>query len=194
MKKFASMAMALVMALSMATVPAMAADISAAGSSAEVPVQVTTTGTATFKVTLPTALPVSVDANGKVTVADDVKITNGSAGAVEVSNMTIAGANEWSIVDYDGTDYGSYPVGSQILGMDILGNQTTGADAIDFDGVTFVNDNGEAFMWAGVGDDDFVAAHNTIGLDYDAKVVAQSAEMSADTVANVTLTVAWYQG
>lgn len=191
MKKFLSVALALVMALSL-SIPAFAADIEAADGSAAVPVTVTTpeNGDLTFKVTMPTAMPIAVDKDGVVTVADNLQIENLSAGAVKVSNMSIAGANGWATADYD-TNFGKYAVNSAILAMEILEQKTTGADAIAFDATKFVNDSGDNYMWAGIGNGE-TAAHNTIALPYAAKVAAQNTPISGTTVADVTYTVAWY--
>lgn len=84
-KKLGSILLAAVMALSM-SVPAFAADITTDNSAGTVPVIVTTPegGDLLFKVTLPTSFDIAVDKNGAVKTTDGLKVTNASAGAVDI--------------------------------------------------------------------------------------------------------------
>ena len=54
-----------------------------------------------FSVTVPSALPVSVNSMGDVFVANNAKIVNESAGAVEVKDVQFAPANGWAAVAFD---------------------------------------------------------------------------------------------
>lgn len=188
-KKFISAALALVMALSLC-VPAFAADITTSGGNSEVPVHVTSVGDGlTFKVTMPTAIEIAVTSDGSATVSA-ATITNKSAGAVQVTGMTIAAASGWAIRDYN-SNFNSYAVNTKALGMTVNGLATTGADAIAFSKDAFKNDNAESYMWAGIAGD---AVHNTVDLTMAAKLPAQADTLSGETAANIVFTVAWYTG
>lgn len=193
MRKMLTGALACAMALSM-SVPAFAADVeTAGGNSGDIPVKVTAAAP-TFRVTMPTAFTINVAADGTVTTADNLEITNLSNGAVKVTDMTAAAADGWHIKDYQ-NDFGQYAVDSKMLGLSILANDTNDDGGIDFDAATFVNDNDPAdnFMWSGSGANGQAAVHNKIALPYEARVSANSAELTDVTAANVVFTVAWNQ-
>ena len=191
MNRFMGIALALVMALSLC-VPAFAADVTMSGNtSGEIPVKVTTEADITFKVTMPTAFSIAVDKDGTVTTANNLQITNLSAGAVKVAGMAIAGANSWEIKDYD-DNFLSYAVNSKVYGMSILGQDTNASGGIDTDLTKFVNDNNDNYMWAGMGNAQAVA-HNTIALPYTARVAAQNTALADAVIGNVVFTVAWYE-
>lgn len=174
------MLLALVMSVSMC-VPAFATNIEVSGSGTDVPVELTTEA-ATFSVTVPTALPINVDAAGVVSVANDAKIINNSYGSVIVSNMTIAGANDWATVDFDTMDVASIKVGTKEVAMTINNDKTTGADTI-----TFTQENFPVIGGATADD-----TTDELPIVYDAKVPAQSTAISDTTIATVVFTVGWY--
>ena len=193
MRKMLTGALACAMALSM-SVPAFAANVdTAGGNSGEIPVKVTAAAPV-FKVTMPTAFTIDVTADGNVTTADNLEITNLSNGAVKVTDMTAAAAaaDGWHIKAYE-NDFGQYAVDSKMLGLSILGNDTTDEGDIEFDAATFVNDQGDNFMWSGSGANGQAAVHNKIPLHYAARVSANSAALNDATAANVVFTVAWNQ-
>lgn len=194
-KKLGSILMAAVMCLSL-SVPAFAAEIAADNGTGEVPVVVTTeeNGDLLFKVTLPTAFAVDVDANGAVTTATNLKVTNGSAGAVDLKKVEITGANEWALADFDG-NFGKYGVGQKVIGMEINGCKTadtaTGTAYTFADLAGFKNDQNETYMWAAVGNG-ITAEHHEMALTYDAKIPGQNSTQSGVTVANVVFTAGWH--
>ena len=176
--KILSGVLTLAMVAAMA-VPTFAADITTDGGNSSVPVELTAEA-ATFSVTVPTALPIDVAADGTVTVANDVYIVNNSHGAVKVTNMTIAGADGWTIVDWDSANMAAEKVGATKVAMTINTDKTTGADAITFTEANFPKMDG-----ANDGDTDQML------ITYDAKVPAQATELTDLTVANVVFTVGW---
>ena len=56
-----------------------------------------------FSVTLPTELPVFIDVNGNVMTADSTSVINNSNKDIQVSDITITPMNGWSLKPYDGT-------------------------------------------------------------------------------------------
>ncbi len=159
--------------------PVFATDIVTDGGNSSVPVELTAEA-ATFSVTVPTALPIDVAADGTITVATDAKIINNSHGAVKVTNMTIEGVDDWVILDWDTANMASERVGSTKVAMIINGDKTTGDDAITFTDSNFPKMDGK-----NDGDTD------ELPIIYDAKVPAQSVELTNLTIANVVFTVGW---
>ena len=191
MRKMLTGALACAMALSM-SVPAFAADVeTAGGNSGNIPVKVTAAAP-TFRVTMPTAFTINVAADGTVTTAKNLEITNLSNGAVKVTAMAATAADGWTIKDYE-NDFGQYAVDSKMLGLSIRENDTHDEGGIDFAAETFVNDQGDNFMWSGSGANGQAAVHNKIALPYEARVSANSAALTDATAANVVFTVAWNQ-
>lgn len=189
-KKLGSILLAAAMCLSL-SVPAFAADIASDNTTGEVPVVVTTPedGNLTFKVTLPAAFTVDVDANGTVTTATNLKLINGSAGSVDVTDVSMEAAGGWALADYDG-NFGRYGVGQKVIGMEINGCKTS-ATGLAFDASKFVNDQGETYMWAAEGNG-IIPEHHEMALSYGAKIPGQNSSQSDVTVANVVFTVAWH--
>ena len=179
-KKVLSLFLALTM-LSSASISVMATDIAVDGGNSKVPVELTCEA-ATFSVTVPTALPLDVAADGTVTVADDAKIINNSHGAVIVTNMTIAGKDNWEVLDWDSADMTREKVGSTKVAMVINNEKTTADDTITFNQSNFPKLDGKN------------EALNTdeLSIVYDAKVPAQAASISDLTVANVVFTIGWF--
>ena len=159
---------------------AFAADVTTAGGDGKSDVLLTAEG-ATFSVTVPMNLSVSVDADGEVTVANDVKIINNSHGQVQVTNVTIAGANDWATVDY-ATDMTKEKVGAKKIGFLINNDTTTGADAI-----SFTQDNFPVMDGKNDSDSD------ELPITYNAKLPAQKTAINGDKVADVTFTIGWYE-
>lgn len=166
--------------------PTFATNITTDGGNSSVPVELTAEA-ATFSVTVPTALPIEVDADGTVNVADDVAIVNNSPGAVKVTNMTITGAGNWAIVDWDSADMSTEKVGSTKIAM-VINNDKTIADSGDGKLITFTEDNFPKMAGKNDGDTD------ELPITYDAKVPAQATELSDLTIANVVFTIGWDTG
>jgi hypothetical protein len=177
MKKFLSGILAVTLVASL-TVPAFAIQLSEAGE-ATVPVELTVTA-ATFSVTVPTALPVTVDATGVVTTATDAKIVNNSHGAVRVTNMVISGVDDWEIVNYDSANMSAEKANSHKVAIQINGDKTTADDTI-----TFTESNFPKLDGANATDSD------ELEIVYDAKLPAQTTQISGSAIANVVFTVGW---
>lgn len=189
-KKLGSILLAGIMCLSL-SVPAFAADITTDNTAGSVPVVVQTAenGDLTFKVTLPTSFTVDVDENGAVTTASNLKVTNGSAGAVDITKVEINAAGDWALAAFS-DNFGKYGVGQKVIGMKINNCETT-ASGLTFDASKFVNDQNETYMWAGIGNG-ITAEHHEMALTYDAKIPGQNAAQAGVTVANVVFTAAWH--
>lgn len=173
-KKIRALTLAVVMCFSLG-VTAFAAD-STTGTSA---VDITADG-AVFTVTVPTTLPVYMDAAGAITYASDVKIVNGSSGAIKVSGLAITGKNSWVTVDYDTANMAAEKVGSTKIAFEINGEKTTGADT-----VSFVQDN-----WAKI-DGVNEGATDEMAITYSAKLPAQKTALTAVNIADIVFTVIW---
>ena len=201
MKKPISMLMAMAIA---ASIPATALaaspagpEVSVSGQGGKTPVTLTTVGNnptnpdgpyvpgtegsiSTFSVTVPTNLAIAVKADGQIICATKAEIVNNGNGPVKVSNMTIAGASQWSTVNWN-TDMRKEKVNAKKLGMTINGAQTTGSNAINFAGGTFPVMNGK----------DSLDHSNKMAITYDAKVPAQTNVLDKANIANVTFTICW---
>lgn len=178
MRKFVSLVLALSCITALA-VPAFAADINTAGGtgSADVPL---TVEAPTFSVTVPMQLPITVDADGAVTTATDAAIVNKSHGMVQVSNVTVTGANSWALVDFE-TNMGAVAVNSKKIALKLNGD-VTGIDGAF--GFTAAN-------WPTIAAKNDADTTDEMAIVYDAKVPAQSTAVDGTTVANVVFTVGW---
>lgn len=126
-----------------------------------------------FKVAVPTVLPIDVDENNNVTVATDARIVNSGSGAVEVTNATVEGQNDWSIVDFE-TDFKKVPVNTKQYGM-IINNSEVATDGnLPVTGFNKI-DGGDSHT-----------------ITYDANVAIQGEPINKAIVGKVVFTVAWY--
>lgn len=114
-----------------------------------------------FNVEVPTGLPVHAAADGAITVANDAKIVNNSAGPIFVANTSISAAEGWSLVDYATANMAAEKVGTKKLALNV--NVTEAA---------------------------LVGKGGTAAVIYDAKLPAQKDALSM-TAANVLFTVGW---
>lgn len=181
-KKLVALFMAVAMVATMG-VQAFAADIDTAGGTGSSDVLLTAENGTTFSVTVPIAFPISVDGANEVTTADNLKIVNNSAGPVQVTNVTVTGANEWGTVDYT-TDMTEKPVGSKKFGFKLNGD-TTGLDG----SLSFTQDNFPVLKGANADDD-----LDELPLTYDAVVATQKAAIDGEKIADVVFTIEWYEG
>lgn len=178
--KLLALALAVGMVASMSCT-AFAADIATAGGTGSSDVLLTVADGATFNVTVPMNLPISVASDGTVTVATDAKVINNSHGQVQVTNVEIAGANDWTTVDF-ATDMTKEKVGTKKLGFKI-NNDVTGEDgSLGFTQANFP-------VMDGVNDSD----SDEMAITYDAKLPAQKTALAGTKVADVTFTVDWYE-
>ena len=205
LRKLCSLMLSLCLMLALA-VPAFAATpdasdtqtITSSGAQGSVPVTLTTAdgGLLTFKVTLPTTLPAVVDAANRVTTATNARITNLSAGPVEVSNLRLSTANGWSVADW-GTDLSNRPVGDRTIALEINGLESD-ADAsnyIRYNQRTFMreirNATGDDYLWAADYSRGYAVAsrYGSMGIDYDVDIAPQGRTMRAETALCAVFTV-----
>lgn len=168
MKKLLSCVLALAMVASMGAV-AFADEIDTSDSPASVPVELTVSA-ATFSVTVPSVLPITVNSEGTITTADDVKIVNNSAGKVAVKNIVINGTNGWKLDDIF-QDFKNKPVNDKTFGFSINGLN--------------VWNNSEIASTFPV-----VEADSSVPFTYNASIAPQSEALST-TIANVIFTIGW---
>lgn len=170
MKKIIATALALTMSLALA-LPVCAASISIAGGKGTSAVTLDVEA-ATFNVTVPTVLPLTVKADGTVTVADNVVITNNSHGKVRVTDVAVTGQNGWTVVPFG--DLSGEAVNTKKIGMEING------DVTENDRFAFNQGNWPA-----------IAVDGNLQITYDAKLPAQSEASMGTTIATVVFTVGW---
>ena len=143
---------------------------------------------ATFSVTVPTSLPITVDATGNALGSDSLYITNLGHGMVKVTDVAVQGQNGWSIETYDSFNVASTPTNSTKIAMVINGDKTDANDANNF---VFNEANWPSMMGAGHVDAQSNPDDRILITYNDAKVPAQDHAIAAQTVAQVTFTVAW---
>lgn len=145
----------------------------------------------TFRVTLPTALPAVVNEDNEVITATNARITNLSAGPVEVTSLRLVESNGWDIVTY-GTDLSSMAIGTKKIAMEINGCRSNGsvASLIDYNQRTFMDEiystAGTDYLWANR------SAYNSMAIDYNIEIVPQGRQMHHETAASAVFTVAFY--
>ncbi|NLT15923.1 MAG: leucine-rich repeat domain-containing protein [Clostridiales bacterium] len=122
-------------------------------------------------VTVPMSLPVSMDAAGNVTVADSASINNGSFGPIEVSSVTISGANDWDILPWS-TDYSKEKVDAKHFSMTI-NNNAVGTDGTVNDGIGVID------------------GLDSKGFTYDAKVAPRVTSLEGQQIAEVVFVIDW---
>ena len=142
--------------------------INTPGGSSSVPVELNVTPL-TFSVTVPSGLPINVDADGNVEVANNVKITNNSAGMVKVKNVEVSMLNGWSLDSFD-VDFTDKAVNTKQLGLVINGVDANLGNLKNAFGILAVDDSED--------------------LVYDAKIPPQSESLQS-TIANLIFTIGW---
>lgn len=171
MKKLMAAVLALTMIAAMA-VPACADNtISTAGGTSTVPVTLTTTA-ATFSVTVPTAFPISVAADGDVTCADNLMITNNSNGQIKVSGVQLTGKNGWSLVDFT-TDFAKKAANTKEFGFKLQGINVPSSGRADISSFTAIDGN------------------TSLDVIYDATVAVQASALTDSEIASVVFTIGW---
>jgi len=143
-----------------------------------------------MSVTVPTALPMAVGTDGTVTTATDAKIVNNSFGAVKVSNVTVTGANGWTITTFGSKDtLASEKVDSNKFGFSITigGGTALNTDNSDANSQTLLSSAISGCYMSGVGD----SVNNTVAVTYDAIVTAVSAAVTNVSIASVVFIIEW---
>lgn len=171
-KKAASVVLAIVMLVG--TVPAYAADVTTAGGKAESQVTLNVGGTTPqiFSATIPSEIPISINKDGVVTVASNLKISNASSAAIEVTAIEVAGKGGWDIKDYT-YDMDSEASGTKYLALQFRGDSTDQSGAIGL----------SAGNWE-------IAKDSDLMLNAEAKLPSQT-ESSDNDIATVTWTLDW---
>ena len=131
---------------------------------------------ANFKVTVPTVIPFTVDSDGNVTTASDLKIVNHSKGPVDITAVHADTVNGWQIVTY-GTDFRNVPVDSKQFTFQLNGDNFAAGTSVDLTlGSAWKTINGETNM----------------ALPYNGDFAVQSEAINAGHIANVIFTAAWH--
>lgn len=131
---------------------------------------------ANFRVIVPSVIPYSVDSDGNVTVADNLKIQNLSNGQVDVTGVRAETVNGWEIVA-NGTDFKQVPVDSKQFTMTLNGDNFGAGTAVDLTlGSGWTTIDGQSDM----------------ALTYSGDFAVQSTQINAGHIANVIFTVAWH--
>ena len=197
-KKLLSVALALCMMSSFATM-ASAAEISTNGGSGSTPVNLTTTVDGSLdgevvatamNVTLPTALPMAMAQDGSVTTASNCKITNHSYGAVRVASVTITADQNWKLTAFgDKSTLAGAKVDSNQLGfaMSIGGGDVVRTNSGNTDTQTLIAAPIVGCYMTGMGD----TSGNSVDIDYSAIVTPLSGAMTNSTIASVVFVVEW---
>ena len=168
-KKILGIGLAAVMAFSVSTMAVSAEDINQSGGQGTSRVELSANASP-LKVTVPSVLPIWVDSDNNVTVATDAKITNLSAAPVEVTNVSVTGDNDWSVVPFD-TDFSEIPVDTKQYGMTMYNDDVV-------DGVN-------AMLFGRIDGGEFV------DVVYDGNVAIQSTNINKFDIGHVVFTVAY---
>lgn len=159
-------------------VPAYAA-VTTPGGTGETTVNLTAEA-ATFSVEVPTSIAVQVAADGTATCASNVKITNGSAAAVKVTNIQMRNGT-WNLVPFT-TDFAKEKVDSKKLGfqMTVNGDEV----ATDKTGEQPLTHSADAWTMDSYG--------ASLDIQCAAKASAVSEAISADeSAATIVFTIGW---
>ncbi len=198
MKKFASIALAACMMLSL-LVPTYAAEINANGGSGNTPVFLSSTDDGTLdgkpaatamSVTVPTSLPMAMAQNGDVTTATDCKIINNSYGAVRVKSVTINTAGGWKLTAFgDKSTLATEKVDSNKLGFSLAigGGTAMKTDSENASQQTLISSPITGCYMSGIGN----TSGNVVSVVYDAIVTPLSSPVTNANIANVVFVVEW---
>ena len=164
--------------------PAMAADIAASGGTGTTPVTLTAEAS-NFEVTVPTNIAITVNADGTVTCpsASAVRISNHSAGAVKVSEISMS-EGTWRLASYNGGNreaLSGEAIDAKKLGFQMSVTGDNAATAQDGN-QTLTHD---ASKWL---------IHPNEDLEITTAAIAtavSSAISEAETAANVVFTIGW---
>lgn len=144
-KKSLSMLLALTMALSMG-VTAFAVDFEpdypSGGDSEGYSSEITVNTQATvMNVTVPTTLPIGVGANGESTGAVTAYITNNGAAQVEVTNVSVEAASDWTLKNWS-TDWSKAALGTKEFAFKINNTAVPTTGVVDAAQFGVINGNG----------------------------------------------------
>jgi hypothetical protein len=185
MKKVISILLAVMMVLAVTAVSA-SAEITTSGGSDTTRVELTygtdTDGDdvvdhgANFRVTVPTVIPYTVDSDGNVTTANNLKIQNLCNGQVDVTAVHADTVNGWQLVA-NGTDFKTVPVDSKQFTMTLNGDNFGAGTSVDLAlGSAWTTINGQS----------------ELPLTYSGDFAVQSEAITSGHIANVIFTCAWH--
>lgn len=198
LNRFAALAMALCLSLSMMSVASAATnEANASGGSATSNVTLSSTDDGTMSgnpaatamsVTVPTVLPVAVGTDGKVTTATNCTIVNNSYGAVKVSGVTINAAQDWKLADFT-TNMANEKVDSNLVGfaLAIGGGEKQTTDSSAADTQALLDSAIAGCYMTGSGD----TTGNTVSVAYDAVVSPVSTAVTNTGIASVVFVIEW---
>lgn len=121
-------------------------------------------------VVVPLSFPVNVDNKGVVTVADNVEVVNNSIGPIKISDISIQSKDDWALSDFD-KDYSAERVGLKEFSFKIEGQEIS--DSITLNKV--------------------VNGLDKCSIDYDSRVAPQKDSISDSNIADIVLTINWYE-
>ena len=198
LNRFAALAMALCLSLSMMSVASAATnEANASGGSATSNITLSSTDDGTMSgnpaatamsVTVPTVLPVAVGTDGKVTTATNCTIINNSYGAVKVSGVTINAAQNWKLADFT-TNMANEKVDSNLVGfaLTIGGGEKQTTDSSATDTQALLDSAIAGCYMTGSGD----TTGNTVSVAYDAVVSPVSTAVTNTGIASVVFVIEW---
>lgn len=129
---------------------------------------------AIFSVSVPTSFPVHVNADGSVSTANNVTITNNSSGAVKVVDMSIQQTGTYQIIGYE-ENFGGKFIDTNQMALNIHGAKTQNDGSLLFDAATFP----------------IITPNTTQNITYSAKATPASTAIENMHAANVYLTIDW---
>lgn len=125
-----------------------------------------------FSVTVPASMDITMDKDGNVYSADNVKIYNNSTDAVKVNSISLVPENDWTVVSYS-TNMANEKVNCKKIGFKIC-EATTTSD-------TEMTMNGD---WS-------IESGESMDLDYDAKISATTESITGEKIMDVIFVIDW---
>ncbi len=131
-----------------------------------------------FSVTVPASLAIAVSERGEVFTSENARITNGSAAAVKVTAVSVAGENGWTLVPFD-EPMADKKVDSMLVGFRING-ASSGAVGNDNTADLVINEE----EWN-------IQPGGYLPLTYDAVISATSVPVPEVQIMTVYFVVSW---
>ena len=127
-----------------------------------------------MNVTVPTKLPISVDANGNSVTTTTAHITNNSAAQVEVTDVKVVAASDWTIKSWN-TDWSSAVLGTKEFAFKINDNEVAADGIVDAE-LGVINGSG-----------------GKLAFTYEGRIAPQDGTGEV-TLGNVVFTLGWVEG
>lgn len=119
--------------------------------------------------TVPASLPITVSADGTVTTATNAAIRNYGSSPIVVSSINVTAQNGWSLVTKD--EATAAAIGDKVISMGVNGSWMDASGAIDTSSFNRV------------------AASNSLGISYEAKIPGTMTSESESMAATTTFVV-----